>query len=457
MGHMTKFARTFVLAFGAACVVAALGTTAFAASKAKPADAAAPLDAAAQKQKDAAGSRSAYDSGVKSYQSGKFQPAVDQLSAALRGGGLASTDMARALYIRGLAYKKQSKPGLAISDLTSALWLKNGLNDADRQGATAERADAYRAAGLGDGNSGTETVAVADPNAGAGAGKAPPYAAAPVAIPAPIPAAVNGASAPTSVPARITADGVSRQAPDSEAALDAARARKLAAAPLQDGVQTLPMGLASEAPATSPAPQAAFATVPAPIPAAAPAASANAAPVLAALPSETAVPAAPSTSAPTSTVAGFFSDLFGGGSSAPSGPAPVTTASTTPPSAATSSWSDTTSVTGASAKTGAAAKGAQASAAVPAAPPAPAVKSGKYKVHIAAVRSRPEAEALAQKLLKQHGADLKNRAPQVDEAVIGSMGTFYRVRVSGYATADEPRSVCNTLRTSGFDCLVVTN
>jgi hypothetical protein len=47
--------------------------------------------------------------------------------------------------------------------------------------------------------------------------------------------------------------------------------------------------------------------------------------------------------------------------------------------------------------------------------------------------------------------------PTVDEAVIGSMGTFYRVRINGYASQDEPRSLCNKLRTSGLDCLVVTN
>ena len=82
----------------------------------------------------------------------------------MRGGGLGSAEMAKALYVRGMAYKKQSKPGLAISDLTSALWLKNGLGDADQKSAIAERAEAYRLAGLGDGNTGEDSVSVADPN-----------------------------------------------------------------------------------------------------------------------------------------------------------------------------------------------------------------------------------------------------------------------------------------------------
>ena len=58
--------------------------------------------------------------------------------------------MARALYHRGVAYRKANKPAQAISDLTSALWLKNGLQDADRQDAVKQRADAYREAGLPD-------------------------------------------------------------------------------------------------------------------------------------------------------------------------------------------------------------------------------------------------------------------------------------------------------------------
>ena len=80
-----------------------------------------------QKKQAAAAARQAYDAGLKAFANGKYQPAIDQLSAAVKAGGLSSTEMAKALYTRGAAYKKQDKPGLAISDLTSALWLKNGL------------------------------------------------------------------------------------------------------------------------------------------------------------------------------------------------------------------------------------------------------------------------------------------------------------------------------------------
>ncbi len=414
---------------------------------------------AAKKQKETEAAKRAYDAGIKSYQAGKFEPAVQSLSAALRGGGLSSQEMARGLYYRGLAYKKQSKPGLAISDLTSALWLKNGLNDADRQSATAERAEAYKSAGLGDGNSGTESVAVADPNAKQQAVATPAAATPAPAAAAPVPVPVTAASKTPAandsvIPNRFA---VSEGAPPPVP-------RQAANAPSQ-GTSGVAAGAAKSTGGSFN--QAAALEQPRVEPTAAPvvqdaAAAATAAPIPASIPEQAAA------SSPNNTVGGFFSSLFGGGSEAPGEPAPVTTSSTDQSTVATSSWTDTTPVaTGAKTKvapavkvpppitTAAVAPGPVAQKAVA---PAPSqIKGGKYKLHIAAMRSRPEAEALAQKLAQQYGNQLAARAPTVDEAVIGSMGTFYRVRVGSYATADEPRGLCNTLRNSGYDCLVVTN
>ena len=440
-------------------------------SRAKPAAAAAaPVDAAAQKQKDAAAAHNAYDAGVKSYQTSKLEPAVQSFTAALRGGGLAPTDMAHALYYRGLAYKKQSKPGLAISDLTSALWLKNGLSDSERASATAERAEAYRMAGLGDGNTGAEQVAVADPNPPAANTKAAPSgqaSAAPAQIPvaAETPAVASKASRSSDDIASLHAAAISGiSAPAAKSApvprpvetkstsTESTQTDQLLAGVNQNAARTESIG--SQVPVLSASPVETAAAVPAPIPA-----------------------AAAASSTPNS-VTGFFSDLFGGNSSPQAAQAPITTASTnTAATLAASSVSNAGPVTAAVANKSAQAKGVQQkgvqqvathqTAAAPqaqlaAAPPviqaaAPQVKGGKFKVHIAALRSRAEADALAQKLVQQHGNQLLNRAPTVDEAVIGSMGTFYRVRVGSFATAEESRGLCNTLRTSGFDCLVVTN
>lgn len=79
---------------------------------------------------------------------GKFEPAIAVLTTVISAGNLPANVMARALYLRGRAYRQQTKPALAISDLTSALWLKGGLSDVDRGDAIQQRAAAYNEAGL---------------------------------------------------------------------------------------------------------------------------------------------------------------------------------------------------------------------------------------------------------------------------------------------------------------------
>ncbi len=483
MGHFAGTARSAMLvAMSVASLAFGLADDAQAAAKkSKAAPPVAPATEADQAQHQSAQTRQAYEAGIKSFSAGKYQPAVDELSGALRGGGLGSSEMAKAMYVRGLAFKKLNKTGLAISDLTSALWLKNGLGESDQKNAISERAEAYRIAGLGDGNSGADRVVVANPNpTPAGAKLAEPVVAASAAPAATAAAAAPAHSSkkkgvsqtPVALPpstAPVVAE-VTRQSPDSQSARDAANARKLASVPVETGgLQSVAAGsLVSDASRFAATP-AAVTTVPEAVAAAVVASPAISvpmpgavtpnvtapAPVLSAVPIETAsVSAADSTSGLSlpKSVTGFFSNMFGGAAKSvetksaetTATSVPITTASTTPAAAPTA-----TSAAPVTAQKSVVQQSTQQDSA--------AQSKGKYKIHIAAVRSRAEAEALAQKLTAQNGAALKNRAPVVDEAVIGSMGTFYRVRVGSYATADEPRGVCNTLRTSGFDCLVVTN
>lgn len=72
------------------------------------------------------------------------------------------------------------------------------------------------------------------------------------------------------------------------------------------------------------------------------------------------------------------------------------------------------------------------------------------------MRSREEAERLAASLRNYQSQYNGAVQPEIDEAVVGSMGTFYRVRLGPYASANEPGELCKTLRPQGFDCLVVT-
>ena len=105
---------------------------------------------AAKEKKDPSAALKSYEFGTKAFEAGKIGSAISSLSAALSSGGLPAPQMAKALYYRGAAYRSQGKPAQAISDLTTAIWLKGGLSDSDRTAATEQRKAAYREAGLGD-------------------------------------------------------------------------------------------------------------------------------------------------------------------------------------------------------------------------------------------------------------------------------------------------------------------
>lgn len=360
-------------------------------------------------KKDPAAALKLLEAGVKSYETGKLEPAAQSLTQAL-AGGLPSQQMARALYYRGLVYRKQAKPAQAISDLTSAIWLKGGLLEAERANAIESRAAAYREAGLGDpppvGESSRAAATTAAPAAPAAA-SAPPAAST-------SPAASSGAWQ--------TATRGPGQGPASQASGGNISGGSTASTPSS--------GLA--------------------------------------VASDTAAAVTPPPASVTGSGSSFgnlFSGLFGGGSSsaAAKSASPPTTASTGPLGAsgsATSSWSDATTVANRGSRTAAAvptaappAASAPAKAAEPAAKPVP---KGKFRLQVAAVRSRAEAETLAQKLKQAHGPAIGGREPAIEESVIGAMGTFYRVRLGPYADANEPRQLCSRIKPDGFDCLVVT-
>lgn len=78
----------------------------------------------------------------------KPDEALRGVNEVLSSNGVAPHHVARALYLRGLAYRKQGKPAQAMADLSSAIWLKGGLGDADRAAATKARNEAAREAGI---------------------------------------------------------------------------------------------------------------------------------------------------------------------------------------------------------------------------------------------------------------------------------------------------------------------
>jgi hypothetical protein len=360
----------------------------------KPAakDAAAKKDAAkeAPKKDPTVGPR-AYEAGAKAFEAGKLGEAAQAMSTALAAGGLTSAQMAKALYYRGVAYRKEGKTAQAISDLTAAIWLKNGLSDADRAAAIDSRQGAYREAGL---ESPTE--------------------------PAPFD-------------------------PDKTVAATTTK-------PVAGGWETATAG-SSESPA--------------------PVVSSPAPPIVAAAPADSGVPtslsAMPPDSSPTTSsgaslggVGSFFNNLFSGGSASSQEPAPqpvqpsavpVTTSSTTPPAEPVEPAADWGVQTQVSPAKPAKIAANDATAATP--PPVaakPAASGGKYRLQVATARSRDEALRLAQDVKQRLG----QAEPEIDEAVFGNMGTFYRVRLGPYANADVPEQLCTSLKPHGFDCFVVT-
>jgi murein DD-endopeptidase MepM/ murein hydrolase activator NlpD len=71
---------------------------------------------------------------------------VRQLSSTINSDNTAPADAAKALYLRGLAYRKMGESARAIADLGAAIWL--GLPEPDKVKAFVNRGLAYKSAGL---------------------------------------------------------------------------------------------------------------------------------------------------------------------------------------------------------------------------------------------------------------------------------------------------------------------
>jgi cell division septation protein DedD len=295
-----------------------------------------------KKRQDPVEAQRAIEAALKQLQAGRPELALQSMTSTLSGGNLPPAIMAKALYVRGMAFRQQRRPAQAISDFNSALWLKGGLGADDRSAAVKERTAAYADAGLGD--SGDSDGASTKSASGGG----------------------NWLSG-------IFGGGSS--------------------------------GAASAAPPRPP---------PAPTPPPAPVAAAE-------------PPPAPRASAP-----------LGGWSSTTQAPPsrPAAVAASPPPQA----------------RPAPPPRAEPPPASAPRAAPAAARLDGQHLVQLAAVRTEAEARALAAKA--KGAAALAGREPAIDRAVLGNMGTFYRVRFGPFASAQEAQAACAKLQ-GGFDCMPV--
>jgi ribosomal protein S7 len=387
---------------GVGLALCAFGTCGFAAGKADDTPAA-PAEGGeagkqagpAKKKSDPVEAQRAVDHASKLIEAGKTEQAIQVLSAALAAGNLPPAIMAKALLYRGIAYRQQKKPAQAISDFTSALWLKAGLSEADRAEGLRQRAAAYAEAGLGQ------------------AGEAAPAAAK-----------ETRSKERTASPAPWS-DGTTTSAPPAHtAALNHEPSAPAAASGGWDLFANLFGGGTAASPvAVQPAPAA-------PRP-------------------EAAAPAAPrpdpATAAPRPDTAAILN-------------AENSTAERSAPAKRTQAngWSRQTQVESArAARVETAAISTKEEPQLRATVvPEPPTRSGNLRIQIAAVRTQAEAQALAAKVMREHAGTLAKREPQIDQTIMGNMGSFYRVLIGPFASAQETQSICAKLKGTGLDCLV---
>ena len=87
--------------------------------------------------------------GAEKLKGGQYQQARRALTQAMRSDTLSPAQIAKALYLRGVAQRHLDQPAQAISDLTSAMWLQ-GLSKKELAQARINRGLAYQAVGQND-------------------------------------------------------------------------------------------------------------------------------------------------------------------------------------------------------------------------------------------------------------------------------------------------------------------
>jgi tetratricopeptide (TPR) repeat protein len=363
----------------------------------------------------------AQDTGLKngaaSLAAGKYDAAVRQLSATINSDSASPGDAAKALYLRGIAYRKMGEPARAAADLGAAIWL--GLPEPDKVKALVNRGLAFQAAGLS--KEGEAELAAARKAGGS--------------------RAVDD----------LIAEGGGAPAGAAAIAAFATEVRPEA----EGGSSTTAAG--GEAPASQSEP---------------PTRTANASP--GAWSTSVANESKPPNSSGGNRLTRWFGSVTGSSASEPAAPAPAPAPTPEPaaqpskpapqPSAATtsSSWSTTTDTqdapagaSGGESKSRWARLFNRSANAEPEAQPAAASSAGgAYRLQLATSRSEEEANALWKKVSQNQG--LAGIRPEIAKVEIGSFGTFYSLRIGPFPDKAESLKVCNALKRSGIDCSPAT-
>jgi hypothetical protein len=370
--------------------------------------------------------------GAAALDAGKYDSAVRMLSSTINSDTASPGDAAKALYLRGIAYRKLGQSAHAISDLGAAIFL--GLPDQDRVKALVNRGLAYQAAGLSTqgeaeiaqarriGGGGTVDQLVAEGGGAAGG----------AAVVASVSSGSGTTGQWTTTASNETGGGTgsgnrvsrwwgsltgsSSSSPEPSPPAESTTPAKTPPAPSTGwGAQTQP-GEVVAANTPPPAPSTGWGAQ----------TQATSSPV----PSSASLAPAPSRPAQAPST-GWGAQTQTGNTVVASDAAP-----------SQSRWSRWFSRT------------AEADQAV-SPQPAPATGgSGGFQLQLANSRSEAEAKALWKQVSSANAA-LASKSPDIEKVDIGNFGTFYSLRTGPFPDKAESTKVCNALKRNGIDCLVV--
>ncbi len=80
--------------------------------------------------------------------------------------------------------------------------------------------------------------------------------------------------------------------------------------------------------------------------------------------------------------------------------------------------------------------------------------SGGYVLQIGAYKSQADADAAWKVYKAKHSALLSAYSDDVQQADLGEKGTWYRLRIAGFADKDMASSLCDRLKTDGGACIL---
>jgi len=92
-------------------------------------------------------------------------------------------------------------------------------------------------------------------------------------------------------------------------------------------------------------------------------------------------------------------------------------------------------------------------AAPAAAPPAAAAAAAGYVLQIGAYKSQADAEGAWKTYQAKHAALLTGYTDNVQQADLGEKGTWYRLRIGGFANREVATALCDRLKADGGACI----